>query len=271
MESRFDTDRESLRAILGTVMLRRLKKEVARELPERIEEMILIEMDEEEMRLYDEVYHEARAALQRGNRLEIFRLLTRLRQCCCHPGLIDPEYTKLSSKLRHALEMIGELIANGHSVLFFSQFTRVLDLVEEQLRHRRIPYAKITGAVPGRERGQRVKAFQKRDRAEVFLLSLKAAGTGLTLTKADYVILFDPWWNPAVENQAIDRTHRIGQDKTVVAYRLVACHTVEENVIRLQEQKRELFDGLVNAAGEEEQMGMELIAELLGSSFTTSR
>ncbi|NLZ60554.1 MAG: SWF/SNF helicase family protein, partial [Lentisphaerae bacterium] len=167
---------------------------------------------------------------------------TRLRQICCDPALLSDDFAgQDSGKLALLLEKLQELNESGHSVLVFSQFTRMLDLIARRLSQAGLPYWQITGETPLPRRSELVQEFNRSEQAGVFLLSLKAAGTGLTLTKADYVFLYDPWWNPAVENQAIDRAHRIGQDKTVMAYRLLAKDSIEERVIELMQEKQELF------------------------------
>jgi SNF2 family DNA or RNA helicase len=166
-----------------------------------------------------------------------------MRQICCDPRLVDRELGAGvgSAKLEALGEMVEEIMDEGHSVLVFSQFASMLRLIEERLKETRVPYHMITGETPPAKRPEIVEGFTRAPDPGVFLLSLKAAGTGLTLTKADYVFLFDPWWNPAVENQAIDRTHRIGQDKPVFAYRLVVQDSVEQKVLALQREKAELF------------------------------
>ncbi len=243
------TDRAAeLGRFVAPIMLRRTKSMVAAELPPRISEVIRIEMGEQQRQFYDRLLAASREKAGKSNTaIEILALLTRLRQACCDPRLIqEPSHrTEDSAKLETLLGMVEELLAEDHSILIFSQFVGMLNLIEEALRQRDLNYAKITGQTPVQKRGEIVREFNQNEKPGVFLLSLKAAGTGLTLTRADYVFIYDPWWNPAVENQAIDRTHRIGQTKTVVAYRLVTAATVEENVMRLQKEKAELFDAVV--------------------------
>ena len=154
-----------------------------------------------------------------------------------------------SVKLDYMMEKVSELIESGHSILVFSQFTSMLEIVEKRLGGASIRHFKITGETPVEKRGGIVAEFNESKEASVFLLSLKAAGTGLTLTKADYVFMYDPWWNPAAENQAIDRTHRIGQDKPVFAYRLMVKGTVEEKVMQIVEEKRQLFNEVIDESG----------------------
>jgi superfamily II DNA or RNA helicase len=240
-----------LRLRVMPLMLRRTKDKVAKELPPRTEETILIEMPEAQRAFYNGVLREARQRLVQKGPIDILAALTRLRQACCHPAILDAPAVP-SEKLATLLAMVSELIDEGHSVLVFSQFVTMLDLIDNALGG--IRRFKITGETPLPERQRRIDDFSAGDAAPaVFLLSLKAAGTGLTLTKADYVFIMDPWWNPAVERQAIDRTHRIGQDKPVIAYRLVMKDTIEQKVVALQQEKAALFDAVIEGAANLEQ------------------
>jgi len=164
--------------------------------------------------------------------------LTRLRQMCCHPGLVQAKKTIGCGKTNAFFETLENLQAEGHKVLVFSQFVEMLKILRGQIEERGWPLYMLTGQTT--KRAEVVEQFQNDPRAAIFLLSLKAAGTGLNLTSASYVVLYDPWWNPAVEAQAIDRTHRIGQDRTVIAYRLVTRDTVEEKIWQLQQKKAQL-------------------------------
>mgnify|MGYP000864873138 FL=1 len=176
-------------------------------------------------------------------RIEILAALTRLRQLSLHPGLLDEADLAVGSeKIDSLAEQLHSLAQAGHRALVFSQFTGFLKLVRERLTAERIGWEYLDGRT--RRREERVRAFKEGD-ATAFLISLKAGGFGLTLTEADYVFVLDPWWNPAAERQAIDRTHRIGQDKQVMVYRLVSADTIEEKVVELQQRKRELFDQVV--------------------------
>ena len=233
---------------IAPIMLRRSKSMVAAELPPRIDEVIKVEMGETQREFYDGLLADTREKAERGkSAIEMLALLTRLRQACCDPRLVRDSSlrTDQSAKLDTLMEMLEELLSENHSVLVFSQFVSMLELIEDRLQALDAPYAKITGSTPVERRGEIVRNFNQATRPEVFLLSLKAAGTGLTLTRADYVFIYDPWWNPAVENQAIDRTHRIGQTKNVVAYRLVAADSIEEKVMQMQRAKAELFQSVV--------------------------
>jgi SNF2 family DNA or RNA helicase len=178
------------------------------------------------------------------NRFIVFRSLTLLRMLALAPGLVDEDHAQIvPSKLDALLEQVDEVVAEGHRVLVFSQFTSFLDLVEQRLDAHGIGHLRLDGST--RRRGEVVSSFREGD-APVFLISLKAGGFGLTLTEADYVFLLDPWWNPAAEAQAVDRTHRIGQDRTVMVYRLIAAGTIEEKVLALQRRKARLFEAVLD-------------------------
>ena len=236
---------------LSPLIIRRNKQLVAPELPPKTEEVITIELTEEQRVFYDAQLALGQTALKEHGTGSLLGTLTRLREACCHPQLVTKRETQLgSAKLDALLEKLSDLQASGHSSLVFSQFTSMLDLIAPRLDERQIPYRVITGETPVEKRAQLVREFDADENPSVFLLSLKAAGTGLTLTKADYVFLYDPWWNPAVERQAIDRTHRIGQDKPVFAYKFVTKDTVEEKVQTLIERKKELFNEIMDGAAE---------------------
>jgi len=225
---------------IAPVILRRTKEAVAPELPPRTEEVLKIELFEEQRRIYDAELLRARSLVLQKGPIEVLAALTRLRQVCCHPQLLIKKPTEAgSAKLDTLLELVAEVVDEGHSALVFSQFTSMLSLIEAAIAD--VPTFTITGRTPTAKRAELVRRFNQSRESQVFLLSLRAAGTGITLTKADYVFIFDPWWNPAVERQAIDRTHRIGQDKPVFAYRLAAADTIEEKVLALQQEKAELF------------------------------
>jgi len=179
------------------------------------------------------------------NRFQIFRSLTLLRQVSLDAGLVDDQHAGKvrSSKIDVLMEQLREVVDGGHRALVFSQFTSFLSLVRSELQAMGIAHCHLDGRT--RDRQRRIAEFTDGD-APVFLISLKAGGVGLTLTEADYVFVLDPWWNPATEAQAVDRAHRIGQDKTVMVYRLVATGTIEEKVVALQQRKRDLFDQVVN-------------------------
>jgi superfamily II DNA or RNA helicase len=240
---------------LRPFILRRTKSQVAKDLPPKLEQTIYCEMEPAQTKLYNDMKEHYRHALLgridtqgiNKSKMHILEALLRLRQAACHPGLLDPKKaTKGSSaKLDVLFSQLQELTAEGHKTLVFSQFTSLLAIVREQLDKAKIPYEYLDGKT--RNRQERVERFQNDPNCKLFLISLKAGGVGLNLTAADYVFLLDPWWNPAVEAQAIDRTHRIGQTKQVFAYRLITRGTVEEKVLQLQDTKRDLADAIISA------------------------
>ena len=247
---------ERLSARLRPFMLRRTKSQVARDLPSRSEENLLSEMSGRQAELYKEELARAQHMVLNSSgfdmvnrrRFAILQALTRLRQICCHPGLIDKTAeNEESAKLTSTLELIQELHAEGHKVLLFSQFVSMLKIIRTKLEEMNLPYHWLTGA--STDRAGIVKAFQEDERASVFLLSLKAGGAGLNLTSASYVILYDPWWNPAVENQAIDRAHRIGQTQPVMAYRMLTKSTIEEKIMTLQHKKNLMVNNVLGEGG----------------------
>ena len=240
-----------LARLLRPFILRRTKAQVAPELPERVEQTIMVDLEAPERKRYEELLVHYRNALLNPSpkdwpklKFHVLEALLRLRQAACHPGLIDNALKNdQSAKLNVLIERLREITDEGHKVLVYSQCTTFLKIVRAVLDHERITYEYLDGKT--RDRAERVRRFQTDPKCPAFLISLKAGGLGLNLTAADYVILLDPWWNPAVEAQAIDRTHRIGQHRTVFAYRLVARETVEEKVLQLQQTKRALADAII--------------------------
>ena len=235
-------------------IMRRTKEQVAPELPPKLEQTLFCELESEQRKLYDELRQHYRATLlehvdRQGlgkSKMQILEALLRLRQAALHPGLIDKTRTgETSAKLELLLMQLDEVLDEGHKALVFSQFTSMLAIVRQRLDARQVVYEYLDGKT--RDRQARVERFQNDTSCRLFLISLKAGGLGLNLTAADYVFLLDPWWNPAVESQAIDRTHRIGQDKSVYACRIIAKDTVEEKVLSLQETKRDLADAIITA------------------------
>ena len=233
-------------------ILRRTKEEVAPELPEKLEQTIYVELEPKERKRYDELRDHYRAALlgridKEGiakSKIQILEALLRLRQAACHSGLLDEKRaSESSSKFDLLIPQLAEIVAEGHKALVFSQFTSLLALLKSQLDREKVVYEYLDGQT--RDREERVARFQTDPACGVFLISLKAGGLGLNLTAADYVFLLDPWWNPAVEAQAIDRTHRIGQTRRVFASRLIARDTVEEKVLELQQSKRDLAEAII--------------------------
>jgi len=245
--------RNALRTLIRPFILRRTKSAVLTELPPRTELTIEVTQGEEERAFYEALRRQALATLAAldgpaGQRkIHILAEITRLRRACCHPGLIDPRGTIESAKLRLFLELVDELLRNRHKALVFSQFIGHLDKVREALDARGVRYQYLDGAVPAQQRAARVAAFQAGD-GDLFLISLKAGGTGLNLTAADFVIHLDPWWNPAVEDQASDRAHRIGQSRPVTVYRLVVVDSIEERILDLHRYKRDLAADLLAGA-----------------------
>ncbi|NVB80726.1 MAG: DEAD/DEAH box helicase [Kofleriaceae bacterium] len=246
-----------LRERIRPFVLRRMKREVATELPPRTDAIMYVELDETERTTYDAI----RAATQReivkllesgGGVMAALEALLRLRQAACHQALLPngmrgAATPQSSSKLERLMEALADAVADGHRALVFSQWTSLLDLIEPHLHASDTKFVRLDGSTV--DRGAVVNEFQADTGPPVMLLSLKAGGTGLNLTAADHVFLVDPWWNPAVEDQAADRTHRIGQDKPVMVYRMVARDTVEERILELQDRKRKLADAALSEAG----------------------
>lgn len=249
---------EQTRALLSKALrpfiLRRTKQQVAKDLPPKTEQTIYCELESVQRKLYDELREHYRRSLLglidregiKRSKLQILEALLRLRQAACHPGLIDKSRKhEPSAKLDLLLPQVNEVIDEGHKALVFSQFTSLLAIVRDRLDREGITYEYLDGKT--RDRQNRVERFQNDSECKLFLISLKAGGLGLNLTAAEYVFLLDPWWNPAVEAQAIDRAHRIGQSRQVFAYRLIARDTVEEKVLLLQKTKKDLADAIINA------------------------
>ncbi|MCL2487146.1 MAG: DEAD/DEAH box helicase [Oscillospiraceae bacterium] len=242
-----------LNALVAPFILRRLKREVLKELPPKTETLFYTEMEEEQRRLYTANVLQMRQELDgvlnsRGegqSKIQVLAMLMRLRQICCDPALCYENYTGGSAKLESCLELLREAIGGGHRVLVFSQFTSMLEILEKRLTKEKIPYYLLRGSTPKERRAELVSRFNAQDGlTPVFLISLKAGGTGLNLTGADVVIHYDPWWNYAAQNQATDRTHRIGQKRPVQVYKLIAKNTIEEKILRLQERKQQLADAV---------------------------
>jgi SNF2 family DNA or RNA helicase len=238
---------------LRPFFLRRTKEHVTPELPARTEETLYCELEGEQHRTYEQLRQHYRSTLLKKidrdglvrSRFEILEALLRLRQAACHTGLLPGRVAGHSAKFDLLLPRLGELVAEGRKALVFSQFTSLLALLRQRLDAEKFAYEYLDGKT--RDREAHVARFQDDPSCSLFLLSLKAGGVGLNLTAAEYVFLLDPWWNPAVEMQAIDRTHRIGQLKPVFAYRLVARETVEERILELQAHKRALADAILDA------------------------
>jgi superfamily II DNA or RNA helicase len=242
----------SLRARIKPFVLRRLKRDVAPELPPRSEAVLKVELDERERDVYQTVFAATRAEVvglleKGGGVMKALEALLRLRQAACHSALVPGQTARSSSKVTALLDALATAAADGHKALVFSQWTSLLDLIEPELNDAGIAFARLDGSTS--DRAGVVTRFESADGPPVMLISLKAGGTGLNLTSADHVFLVDPWWNPAVEAQAADRAHRIGQTRPVFVYRLVAQGTVEEKILSLQEQKRALFEAALGDGG----------------------
>jgi SNF2 family DNA or RNA helicase len=253
-----------LAARLRPFLLRRTKGQVAKDLPPRTEEEVFAGMEGIQEELYKVELKRIQQALLgldsdeavKKNSFAILQGLMRLRQICCHPGLIDPKWLKEESAKMNALfYLLDQLREEGHKVLVFSQFVSMLDIIKMRLEVESRPFNYLTGQT--KDRKGEIEKFQTTKDASVFLLSLKAGGAGLNLTSASYVILYDPWWNPAVENQAIDRTHRIGQKNKVIAYRLLTRDSVEEKIRILQHQKTALVTNILGDEGFASNLGVD--------------
>ncbi|MCW7999921.1 hypothetical protein CFK35_18830 [Clostridium sp. cpc1] len=233
-------------------ILRRLKKDVLEELPEKIEQKVLVDLTNEQKKVYiaylqaikGEIEEEIVSKGFNRSQIKILAGLTRLRQICCHPGMFMENYNGHSGKLSYLKEILKDAIEGGHRILLFSQFTSMLKIVEDMLNENHIDYMYLDGSTSIKERGRRVEDFNN-GQGDVFLVSLKAGGTGLNLTGADTVIHIDPWWNPAVEEQATDRAYRMGQKNTVQVMRLITKGTIEEKIFELQERKKEMIDKVI--------------------------
>lgn len=240
---------ENLRNKIKPFILRRMKKDVLSELPEKIENTIFADFEPEQKQIYTAFLAAARKeadaiAATGENTIRILSLLTRLRQICCHPGLINDEYKRESGKLSLLKELVVSAIEAGHRVLIFSQFTSMLNIIGEHLRRLDLECFYLDGATPSAQRLSMANRFNSGEKS-VFLISLKAGGTGLNLIGADMVIHYDPWWNPAVMDQASDRAYRIGQERVVQVIKLAARNSIEEQILKLAEKKRGLADGII--------------------------
>ncbi len=263
-------DREvrlKLKKLIQPYILRRIKSQVLEELPPRTEITLRVEMNPEERSFYEALRQQAienieEGGFKKGRQIQILAEIMRLRRSCCNPRLVVPETTIPSSKLEIFAEVVNELLGSRHKALVFSQFTGHLALIREYLDSKGIDYKYLDGTTPARERKRQVDAFQSGE-GDLFLISLKAGGLGLNLTAADYVIHMDPWWNPAVEDQAADRAHRIGQKRPVTVYRLVTTNTIEEKIVRLHREKRDLADSLLEGTDISARISAEELLELI--------
>ncbi len=263
-------DREAgrkLKKIIRPFMLRRIKSQVLDELPPRTEVTLRVEMKEDEVHFYEALRQQALENIETsseksGRHLQILAEIMKLRRACCNPRLIMPDTEIPSTKLEVFAQVVEELIGSRHKALVFSQFTGHLALIREYLDKEGIVYKYLDGTTPTRERQRQVESFQEGE-GDLFLISLKAGGLGLNLTAADYVIHMDPWWNPAVEDQAADRAHRIGQKRPVTVYRLITANTIEEKIVRLHQEKRDLANSLLEGADVSARISADELLELI--------
>jgi len=262
--------RQQLKNLIRPFILRRTKTQVLHELPPKTEITVEIPLSEGERAIYEAVRSSALESLAKnkgerqggGEHLKVLAAITKLRLASCHPKLVMADSTLSSSKLDRFGQLLEELIENNHKALVFSQFVKYLSIIRAYLDERGIKYQYLDGSTPVAQRKTRVDAFQAGE-GEIFLISLKAGGAGLNLTAADYVIHMDPWWNPAVENQASDRAHRIGQTRPVTIYRLVAENTIEQKIVKLHEHKRDLADSLLEGSDMSGSMNADQMLELM--------
>jgi len=264
-----DSERRlALARLVRPFVLRRTKSEVARDLPPRTEMTLEVELSSAEAQLYEDARRAAVARVgglvteSEQSRFQVLAEIMRLRQLACHPRLVYPDETATSSKMETALALIDTLRREGHRALVFSQFTRHLALLRAALDEAKVPYLYLDGSTPALEREKRVERFQAGE-GELFLISLKAGGTGLNLTGADYVIHLDPWWNPSVEDQATDRAHRIGQTRPVTVYRLIAKATIEERILALHAEKRALVASVLEGSDAAATLDTEALIDLI--------
>lgn len=243
-----------LKMIIEPFILRRTKKEVLKELPDKTTIVLNNEMQEEQEKIYLSYLAQARDELREEiedkgfeqSRIKILALLTRLRQICCHPSLFISNYKDGCGKLNQCIELVKDAVQSGHKMLLFSGYTSMFEIIEQALKKEGITYLKLTGKTSVKDRFELIEQFNKDENIKVFLISLKAGGTGINLTSADMVIHYDPWWNLSVENQATDRTHRIGQTKKVQVYKLITKNSIEEKIYDLQQRKKELIDNMLS-------------------------
>lgn len=248
-------------------LLRRTKTQMLKELPPKIEQVQYAGLSKAQLTLYKKMLEDIRGKMQDAtSRIEILAGLTRLRQICNHPGLVNEKllgHPEISGKMELLKELIDECVQGGHRVLLFSQFVKMLDIIQAYLEDKGIGFVRLDGKT--KDRKAVIEEFANKEELPVFLISLKAGGVGLNLTSADTVIIYDPWWNPMAEEQAMDRAHRIGQTKTVNVYRLITRETIEEKIQKLQRRKKDLFESVIDETGEEhlDKLTWDDIRELL--------
>lgn len=259
---------QALKTLVSPYILRRIKSEVLRELPPKTEQTIHVEQTEEEALFYEALRRRAEERManlmEENNRIGVLAEITKLRQACCDSSLVDSSLSIENSKLNAFIETVKNIIDNGHKALVFSQYVSFLKIVKKRIEDEQIVYQYLDGSTSPANRKKSVEAFQAGD-GDLFLLSLKAGGSGLNLTAADYVIHLDPWWNPAVEDQASDRAHRIGQERPVTIYRFIMQNTIEERILNLHQAKRNLANDLLSGQGISGKLSNEDLMDLIVS------
>ena len=245
---------QKLKSLIQPFVLRRTKQEVLTELPDKTVTVLNNEMNDEQNKIYLTYLAQAKQEVMEvidtnsidKSQIKILSLLTRLRQICCHPKLFIENYNGESSKLSQCMEIVEDAINAEHRILLFSTYTSMLGIIEDELKNRNIEYLKLTGQTKVTERVDLVNEFNEKSNIKVFLISLKAGGTGLNLTGADMVIHYDPWWNLSAESQATDRAYRIGQKNNVQVYKLITKNSIEEKIYDLQQKKSKLIDDVLS-------------------------
>lgn len=243
-----------LKKLIEPFILRRIKKDVLTELPDKTITVLNNEMQGEQLDIYMSYLAQAKQEVSleikkngfESSQIKILALLMRLRQICCHPSLFIDNYKGESSKLNQCMQITKDAVEGGHKILLFSGYTSMFNILEKELKKEEIEYFKLTGQTKVSDRIKLVEEFNENDKIKVFLISLKAGGTGLNLTGADMVIHYDPWWNISAENQATDRTYRIGQKKNVQVYKLITKNSIEERIYELQQKKEKLIDSMLS-------------------------
>jgi SNF2 family DNA or RNA helicase len=266
-----DKAKKHLKSIIQPYILRRNKTQVLDDLPEKTEITLSVELDENETAFYEALREKAIENMEStesagAKNMQVLAEITRLRQACCNPKLVDNNWNMGSSKLKIFERTLDDLLKNKHKCLVFSQFTSHLAILENLLKEKGISYQYLDGSTPLKTREKRVKAFQSGE-GDVFLISLKAGGLGLNLTSADYVIHMDPWWNPAIEDQASDRAHRIGQQRPVTIYRMVTKNTIEEKIVKLHHTKRDMADSLLEGTDKSSKLTANDMIKLLKGTY----
>jgi SNF2 family DNA or RNA helicase len=265
-----EQQQQKLQLMIQPFILRRKKEEVAKDLPPLMEQVMLCEMTKEQAKKYEHEKSSIRNAILENieeegldkSALIILQGLTKLRQLANHPALVDLETDDGSGKFEEIFRMLENVVAENHKVLIFSSFVKHLELLKQRIENENWKYSLLTGKTTKRE--EVIHEFQGDPDNHIFLISLKAGGVGLNLTEADYVFIIDPWWNPAAENQAINRAHRIGQEKHVFVYRFITENTIEEKIQLLKERKSSLADKFINSNNPLKKITKEEIAELFG-------